>query len=45
MYVLTLHGHPVATADRWQRLCMAMAAYDNDDQEHMDITSNVEVLR
>lgn len=39
MYVLTLHGHPIARADRWQRLCMAMAAYTAEEQAHMHIDS------
>lgn len=45
MYVLTLHGHPIATANRWQRLCMAMSAYDAEDQEHMHIASISNVTR
>lgn len=39
MHVLTLHGHPVACADRWQRLCMLMSAYSAEEQQHMHITS------
>lgn len=49
MYVLTLHGHPIATANRWQRLCMAMAKHPARVQKNMRITSGrphsfVEVL-
>jgi len=39
MHVLTLHGHPIARHDRWQYLCMLMAAYSADEQAHMHITS------
>lgn len=39
MHALTLYGHVVAVADRWQTLCLRMAAYTAEEQQHMHITS------
>lgn len=39
MHVLFFHGHPIVRSQRWQRLCMAMAVYSPEDQQHMHITT------
>lgn len=44
MYVLMLHGKPIAVAERFERLSEAMASLTAIDQAHMAIVSNVEVL-
>jgi hypothetical protein len=48
VHVLTFHGVPQVRSERWQRLCLAMAAYPADEQEHLHIqsgTANVPILR
>ena len=39
MHTLRLRGHPIASARRWQRLCMHMAGMPASLQAHMAITS------
>lgn len=43
MHVLILAGTPIATTERYQRLCMLMADYTGTEQSRMTITA-VEVL-
>lgn len=47
MHILIFHDVPVAQSERWQRLCLAMAAYPAEEQEHLHIqsgTANVPIL-
>lgn len=39
MHTLRMWGHPIASADRWQRLCMHTADMPASLQAHMTITS------